>query len=194
MVLVIGGELLVQNASALALKAKISPLVVGLTVVAMGTSAPELFASLQAAWKGDGSIAIGNVLGSNVANLGLALGLTALVSPVAMKWRDLKLHWWVMLAATAAFMVFVQDLKLTRQEGLMLLAGGALYLGGQILAARRDAKFVASALSVGSKSTGSTCPAISSARHKTLLIKILKSDLCCATSQQMAIPSNTPSG
>lgn len=138
-VLVVGGELLVQNASALALKAKVSPLIVGLTVVAMGTSAPELFASLQAAWKGDGSIAIGNVLGSNVANLGLALGLTALVSPVAMKWRDLKMHWWVMLAATVAFMVFVQDLTLTRQEGLMLLAGGALYLGGQILAARRDA-------------------------------------------------------
>ncbi|MDA0939784.1 MAG: calcium/sodium antiporter [Bacteroidetes bacterium] len=138
-VLVVGGELLVQNASALALKAKVSPLIVGLTVVAMGTSAPELFASLQAAWKGDGSIAIGNVLGSNVANLGLALGLTALVSPVAMKWCDLKMHWWVMLAATVAFMVFVQDLTLTRQEGLMLLAGGALYLGGQILAARRDA-------------------------------------------------------
>lgn len=138
-VLVAGGELLVQNASALALKARVSPLIVGLTIVAMGTSAPELFASLQAAWKGDGSIAIGNVLGSNVANLGLALGLTALVSPVAMKWRDLKLHWWVMLAATAAFMVFVQDLKLTRPEGLMFLAGGAMYLGGQILAARRDA-------------------------------------------------------
>ena len=138
-VLVAGGELLVQNASALALKARVSPLIVGLTIVAMGTSAPELFASLQTAWKGDGSIAIGNVLGSNVANLGLALGLTALVSPVAMKWRDLKLHWWVMLAATAAFMVFVRDLKLTRPEGLMFLAGGAMYLGGQILAARHDA-------------------------------------------------------
>jgi cation:H+ antiporter len=139
-VLVAGGELLVQNASALALKAKVSPLIVGLTIVAMGTSAPELFASLQAAWNGDGSIAIGNVLGSNVANLGLALGLTALVRPVTMKWLDLKLHWWVMLAATVAFMVVVQDFKLTRSEGLLLLAGGALYLGGQILAARRDAQ------------------------------------------------------
>lgn len=139
-VLVAGGELLVQNASALALKAKVSPLIVGLTIVAMGTSAPELFASLQAAWNGDGSIAIGNVLGSNVANLGLALGLTALVRPVTMRWLDLKLHWWVMLAATVAFMVVVQDFKLTRSEGLLLLAGGALYLGGQILAARRDAQ------------------------------------------------------
>ena len=136
-VLVAGGELLVQNASALALKAKVSPLIVGLTIVAMGTSAPELFASLQAAWKGDGSIAIGNVLGSNVANLGLALGLTALVRPVAVRWKDLRMHWWVMLAATAAFMLFVQDLQLTRLEGWILLAGAATYLGGQIIATLR---------------------------------------------------------
>ena len=136
-VLVAGGELLVQNASAFALKARVSPLIVGLTIVAMGTSAPELFASLQAAWNGDGSIAIGNVLGSNVANLGLALGLTAMVAPVAIAWRDLKLHWWVMVAASVAFMVFVSDLTLSRIEGVMLLAGAALYLGGQILASRR---------------------------------------------------------
>ena len=136
-VLVAGGELLVQNASALALKAKVSPLVVGLTIVAMGTSAPELFASVQAAWAGEGSIAIGNVLGSNVANLGLALGLTALVSPVAIGWKDLRLHWWVMMLATVAFMLFVQDLTLTRKEGLIFLAGAAMYLGGQFLATRR---------------------------------------------------------
>ena len=60
-VLIFGAELLVQNASALAIKSKISPLVVGLTILAMGTSAPELFASLQAAWDGNGSLAIGNV-------------------------------------------------------------------------------------------------------------------------------------
>jgi cation:H+ antiporter len=137
-VLIAGGELLVQNASALALKANIPPLVVGLTVVAMGTSAPELFASLQAAWQGDGSIAIGNVLGSNVANLGLALGVTALVAPVVVAWKALKVHWWVMIAATASFMFMVQDLRLTGLEGVMLLAGGALYLGGQIGAAKQD--------------------------------------------------------
>jgi cation:H+ antiporter len=137
-VLIAGGELLVQNASALALKANIPPLVVGLTVVAMGTSAPELFASLQAAWQGDGSIAIGNVLGSNVANLGLALGVTALVAPVVVAWKALKVHWWVMIAATASFMFMVQDLRLTGLEGAMLLAGGALYLGGQIGVAKQD--------------------------------------------------------
>ena len=150
LVLVAGGELLVQNASALALKARVSPLIVGLTIVAIGTSAPELFASLQAAWNGDGSIAIGNVLGSNVANLGLALGLTALIAPVTMKWRDLRLHWWVMIAATLAFMMFVADLRLTRTEGLLLLVGAAVYLGSQILAAKRqpteDSPFVSELL------------------------------------------------
>lgn len=158
-VLVAGGELLVQNASALALKAKVSPLLVGLTIVAMGTSAPELFASLQAAWNGDGSIAIGNVLGSNVANLGLALGLTALVAPVTVIWRDLRLHWWVMIAATLTFMLFVWDLKLTRTEGLLFLAGAAMYLGGQILAARRaqgeDDPFVAELLEEAGDATKS---------------------------------------
>ena len=150
LVLVAGGELLVQNASALALKARVSPLIVGLTIVAMGTSAPELFASLQAAWNGDGSIAIGNVLGSNVANLGLALGLTALIAPVTMKWPDLRLHWWVMIAATLAFMIFVADLRLTRTEGLLLLVGAAVYLGSQILATKRqpteDSPFVSELL------------------------------------------------
>ena len=150
LVLVAGGELLVQNASALALKARVSPLIVGLTIVAMGTSAPELFASLQAAWNGDGSIAIGNVLGSNVANLGLALGLTALIAPVTMKWPDLRFHWWVMIAATLAFMMFVADLRLTRTEGLLLLVGAAVYLGSQILAAKRqpteDSPFVSELL------------------------------------------------
>ena len=136
-VLVAGGELLVQNASALALKAKVSPLIVGLTIVAMGTSAPELFASLQAAWKGDGSIAIGNVLGSNVANLGSGLGIDRLGSTRGSDWKDLRMHWWVMLAATAAFMLFVQDLQLTRLEGWILLAGAATYLGGQIIATLR---------------------------------------------------------
>ena len=137
-VLIFGAELLVQNASALAIKSKISPLVVGLTILAMGTSAPELFASLQAAWDGNGSLAIGNVLGSNVANLGLALGLTALAKPVNVTWLDLRMHWWVMLAATIIFMVFVMDLTLTRLEGVVFLTGALLYLGGQFLAAQRS--------------------------------------------------------
>ena len=138
-ILVVGGEFLVQGASALALKANIPPLLVGLTVVAFGTSTPELFASLQAMAAGDGSIAIGNVLGSNVANLGLALGLTAMVSPVAVKWADLKMHWWVMICASLVFLASVWDLVISPREGVVLFAGALLYLGGQLLRARRHA-------------------------------------------------------
>ena len=138
-ILVVGGEFLVQGASALALKANIPPLLVGLTVVAFGTSTPELFASLQAMASGDGSIAIGNVLGSNVANLGLALGMTAIVSPVVVKWVDLKLHWWVMIAASMVFWASVWDLVISPSEGVVLFAGALLYLGGQLLQARRHA-------------------------------------------------------
>ena len=70
--------------------------------------------------------------------MGFALGVTALVAPVVVAWKALKLHWWVMMAATAAFMFMVQDLRLTGLEGAMLLAGGALYLGGQIWMAKQD--------------------------------------------------------
>ena len=84
--LVGGGELLVRGAAALALKANIPPLIIGLTVVSMGTSAPELFASVQAALDGNPGLSVGNVIGSNVANLALILGLTALVRPVQWSW------------------------------------------------------------------------------------------------------------
>lgn len=139
-VLILGGELLVRNASALALKANVPPLLVGLTIVAMGTSAPELFASLQASWHGNGAIAVGNVLGSNVANLGLALGLTVLVRTVHVQWSELRIHWWVMVLASVIFMLEVWDLNLGAWDGGLLLLGASLYLGGQIMLARRHAQ------------------------------------------------------
>ena len=139
-VLILGGELLVRNASALALKANVPPLLVGLTIVAMGTSAPELFASLQASWNGDGAIAVGNVLGSNVANLGLALGLTVLVRTVHVQWSELSIHWWVMILASVVFMLEAWDLTLGAWDGGILLLGAMFYLGGQMVLARRHAQ------------------------------------------------------
>ena len=139
-VLILGGELLVRNASALALKANVPPLLVGLTIVAMGTSAPELFASLQASWNGDGAIAVGNVLGSNVANLGLALGLTVLVRTVHVQWSELRIHWWVMILASVVFMLEAWDLTLGAWDGGILLLGAMFYLGGQMVLARRHAQ------------------------------------------------------
>ena len=83
--LYIGAGWLVQGSSALAFKAKISPLVVGLTIVAFGTSAPELVVSLNATLKGEGDIAIGNIIGSNIFNIGIILGVSATICPLQVK-------------------------------------------------------------------------------------------------------------
>ena len=83
--LYIGAGWLVQGSSALALKAKISPLVIGLTIVAFGTSAPELVVSLNATLRGQGDIAIGNIVGSNIFNIGVILGVSATICPLQVK-------------------------------------------------------------------------------------------------------------
>lgn len=83
--LFVGGELLVRGSSSLAISVGLTPLVVGLTVVAFGTSSPELVVSIQAALKGNSAISIGNVVGSNIANIALILGLSALIKPVSVQ-------------------------------------------------------------------------------------------------------------
>ena len=127
--LVGGGELLVRGAAALALKANIPPLLIGLTAVSMGTSAPELFASVEAALEGHPGLAVGNVLGSNVANLALILGLTALIRPVTVDRMALRLDIPLMLGASLLFVAVASDLKMTRTEGI-----GALVLMGLFIA------------------------------------------------------------
>ena len=127
--LVGGGELLVRGAAALALKANIPPLIIGLTVVSMGTSAPELFASVEAALEGHPGLAVGNVLGSNVANLALILGLTALIRPVTVDRMALRLDIPLMLGASLLFIAVASDLEMTRSEGI-----GALVLMGLFIA------------------------------------------------------------
>ena len=127
--LVGGGELLVRGAAALALKANIPPLLIGLTVVSLGTSAPELFASVEAALEGHAGLAVGNVLGSNVANLALILGLTALIRPVTVDRMALRLDIPLMLGASLLFVAVASDLEMTRSEGI-----GALVLMGLFIA------------------------------------------------------------
>ena len=127
--LVGGGELLVRGAAALALKANIPPLLIGLTVVSMGTSAPELFASVEAATEGHPGLAVGNVLGSNVANLALILGLTALIRPVTVDRMALRLDIPLMMGASLLFVAVAFDLEMTRTEGI-----GALMLMGLFIA------------------------------------------------------------
>ena len=127
--LVGGGELLVRGAAALALKVNIPPLIIGLTVVSMGTSAPELFASVQAALDGNPGLSVGNVIGSNVANLALILGLTALVSPVVVDRMAMRLDIPLMVGVSLLFVAAAADLEISRNEGIAGLVLMAAFLG-----------------------------------------------------------------
>lgn len=119
--LVLGGNLLVKGAVNLALKLGITPLVVGLTVVAFGTSAPELLVSLSAALKGSSGIAMGNVVGSNIANVLVILGVTALISVIVTKGHDLRESWAMMMGASILLIALSFTGEIGRIEGLVLL-------------------------------------------------------------------------
>ena len=127
-VLYFGAEWLVRGASRLASSLGVSPIVVGLTVVSLGTSAPELVVCLVAALQGNPGLAIGNVMGSNLANIGLILGLTSLVHPLEVKhrvvWREMP----VMLLITFAIYPIAFDRVLSRMDGFMLLLVLLAYL------------------------------------------------------------------
>jgi cation:H+ antiporter len=123
-----GGELLVRNASRLAMALGLSPLVIGLTVVAFGTSAPELAATLVAAVRGAPELAVGNVVGSNIANVGLILGLTALVFPLTTGRGFVRREMPLLLAVTALALVLFADGRIGRGEGVVFLLALAAFL------------------------------------------------------------------
>lgn len=120
--LVIGAELLVRGASRLALSMGVSPLVVGLTVVAYGTSAPELAVSVGAALGGNPDLAIGNVVGSNIANVLLILGISALITPLLVNEQIIRQEVPIMLGASVLFVVMALDGTVSRLEGGALFA------------------------------------------------------------------------
>lgn len=119
-VLIAGGEFLVKGSVGIAKYFSISPLVIGMTVVSFGTSAPELIVSLKAALSGNPEISIGNVIGSNIANLGLVLGLTALIFPLVIDRQSIKVDWPMLMFATALFYLFSIDGEIERWEGFIL--------------------------------------------------------------------------
>jgi len=123
-----GAEWLVKGSSSLALRFGVSPLVVGLTVVAFGTSAPEMVVSVKAAVDGFGSIAIGNVVGSNIVNIALILGLAALIQPLKVHKQVLKVDTPLMIAASVIVVAFLQDQILQRWEAGLLFIGILLYI------------------------------------------------------------------
>lgn len=128
LVLLIGGaEMLVRGASGLATRVGISPLVVGLTVVAFGTSSPELAVSIGSSWSGDGDIALGNVIGSNIFNVLLILGLAALITPLVVDQQLIRLDVPLLIGATVMLLLLSLDGTLGRLDGALLTGGVVAY-------------------------------------------------------------------
>ena len=121
--LVIGAEWLVRGSAKLAVRIGISPLVVGLTIVAFGTSSPELFVCLKFNIAGDANAALGNLVGSNICNIGLVLGLSALVRPLDIKAQLLVRDMPILFVVTAGVIAFLWDHTLEVWEGGVLVLG-----------------------------------------------------------------------
>ena len=134
-----GGEMLVRGATNLAAAARISPLVIGLTVVAFGTSTPELAVSLRSAWAGNVDLAIGNVVGSNIFNVLLILGLSAVIAPLVVSSQLIRFDVPVMIFVSILLLGLGLDGRLSRVDGALLLAGLVAYLGWTFLHSRKNA-------------------------------------------------------
>ena len=136
--LYLGAEGLVRGGANLGRRAGLSPLAVGLTVVSLATSAPELGVSLRAAVEGRHAVAVGNVLGSNVANIGLILGVAAVIMPVAVATRIIKADLPLLVAVSGLLAAFLWDGRVGRIEGGILAAGLVAYVCGTVYFARRE--------------------------------------------------------
>ena len=137
-VLYYGSEWMVKGSSSLALSFSIRPAIMGLTVVAFATSAPELLVSLIAAYKDSSGISLGNILGSNVANIGLVLGASALVKPLTVDRRLVRREIPYMIGATGLFWLVCLDGRVGRIDGIILLAVLGAFLVRGIITARKD--------------------------------------------------------
>lgn len=127
-ILTFGAEALVRGASGIALKLGLTPLVIGLTIVAFGTSAPELAVSVKSALAGNSGIALGNVIGSNIANVGLILALTAIIRPIQVQSQMIKRDIPLMILASFVFWGLLLDGSLGLIDGILLVTALVSYL------------------------------------------------------------------
>lgn len=136
--LILGGNLLVQGAVSIATRYDISPMIIGLTLVGFGTSIPELLTSVQAAFDGSPGIAVGNVVGSNIANILLIIGVSASLSPITVHPSALKRDGAVLIAATLLCLGIVLYGAITVTTGLVLVTALIIYVAGTIFMERRS--------------------------------------------------------
>jgi cation:H+ antiporter len=136
--LLAGADLLVRGGSALASYLGVRPIVIGLTVVSLGTSLPELAIGIDAVREGSPGLAVGNIVGTNLVNILFILGLSALLLPIAFERRTLRFDLPAMTAASLALWLLALDGSLTRVDGAILCAGGVTYTAGIVWTSRRE--------------------------------------------------------
>lgn len=135
-----GAEWLVGGGASLAVKAGVTPLVVGLTVVAFGTSFPELVVSVDAAISHHGEISIGNIVGSNIFNIAFILGLSAIIRPLKVQMQLIRFDTPIMIVTSILFVIFFLDKKISRPEALILFIGLLAYTVIVVRMARKEVK------------------------------------------------------
>jgi len=138
--LIVGAEVLVRSASRFAAIMGMTPLVIGLTVVALGTSSPELAISIQSALSDSSDLAVGNAVGSNILNTLLILGICSLVLPLAIKSQVVKIDVPFMVVATVTLLVVAWDGMLSRLEGIGFIVSLLLYIGFQVAMSRKQTR------------------------------------------------------
>lgn len=145
LLLAVGAQGLVRGSTSIALRFGVTPLVIGLTIVAFGTGSPELFVSIEAASRGNSGIALGNVIGSNICNIGLILGVSALARPMRVRSEVIRREMPLMIAVTMVLVLMLVDGYLSRLDGGMLAVGTIAYTAFAYHSARRDRSVVVAA-------------------------------------------------
>ncbi len=141
-VLILGAELLTRGGAVLARQLGVPPIIIGLTVVAVGTSAPELAVGIDAALMGNGAMAVGNIAGTNTVNVLLILGLSAAIHPLALRARTIRMDLPVIVAAAAMVLGMALDGTLSRRDGMLLVACGVVYTATVIWSALHESRAV----------------------------------------------------
>lgn len=137
-IIIVGAELLLRGASHIATLLKIKPIIIGLTIVSVGTSMPELAVGITAATEGKGTLAIGNIAGTNIFNILFILGLSALIRPLPLHLLSIKLDVPVMIATALVLIAMAWDGVLSRAEGLALIAAAVIYTIALIRLSKRE--------------------------------------------------------